>query len=98
MVRRSFWMVIGAVMGVWMVAKAQRAAARLTPGGAIEEAQRRARHLVNDLTASFDAGRRAKQATELDLRQQARTRPPLDAAARVGLAPPIPAEDLPVRR
>ena len=98
MARRSFWMVVGAVMGVWMVAKAQRAAARLTPGGAVEEVQRRARHLVSDLTASFDAGRRAKQATELDLRQQARTRPSIEAAARVGLAPPIPAEDLPVRR
>ena len=98
MARRSFWMVVGAVMGVWMVARAQRAAARLTPGGAVEEAQRRTRHLVNDLAASFDAGRRAKQARELDLRQQPRTRPTIDAAARVGLAPSIPAKDLPVRR
>lgn len=98
MVRRGFWMVVGAAMGVWMVAKVQRAAARLTPGGALEEAQRRVRHLANDVTASLDAGRRAKQAAEVDLRQQAWSRPAIDAAARAGLPPVDAAEEMPVRR
>ena len=98
MVRRSFWMVVGAVVGVWMLTKVQRTAARLTPRGAVGEVQRRVRHLGADLTASLDAGRRAKQATELDLRQQARSRSTIDAAARVGLASPAATEDLPVRR
>jgi len=81
MVRRSFWMVVGAVLGVWMVAKVQHAAASLTPKGAAEVAQRRLRHLRNDVTAALAEGRRAKQATELDLRQAARSRPAIDVAA-----------------
>lgn len=81
MVRRSFWMVVGAVLGVWLVAKVQRAAASLTPKGAAEVAQRRLRHLRNDLSAALAEGRRAKQATEVELRQAARPRPAIDVAA-----------------
>lgn len=82
MVRRTFWMLVGAGIGVWMVLKVQAAAARLTPNGALDEARRRLRHAGNDLTAALAEGRRAKQATEAELRQQARSRPAIDAAAR----------------
>ncbi len=98
MVRRTFWMVVGAVLGVWMVAKVQRAAASLTPSGAAEAAQRRVRHLRNDVFAALAEGRRAKRATEGELRQVARSRPAIDASARPGLPSAFPAEELPVRR
>ena len=85
-------MLVGAGIGVWMVLKVQEAAARLTPGGALDEARRRMRHVQNDLRAALAEGRRAKQATEADLRQQARSRPAIDAAARTAL--PAPEADL----
>ena len=98
MVRRGFWMVVGAVLGVWMVAKVQRAAARLTPSGAVQVLRRQARHLGNDLAAALAEGRRAKRATEVELRHTARSRPAIDAAARSGLAPALAPEEIPVRR
>lgn len=85
MVRRGFWLAVGAGIGVWMVLKVQEAASRLTPSGAVGAVQRAARHLGNDLGAALAEGRRAKQATEADLRQQARTRPAIDASSRSAL-------------
>ena len=98
MVRRGFWMVVGAVLGVWMVAKAQRATARLTPAGALDAARRRARHLGHDLSAALAEGRRAKRDTEVELRQAARSRPAIDAAARPGLPTAVAVEEIPGRR
>ena len=98
MVRRTFWMLVGAGIGAWMVVRAQQAVARLTPSGAAEAARRSARHLRNDLAAALDEGRRAKRATEQDLRQAARARPAIDVAARQAIAPASPAEDPPPRR
>jgi hypothetical protein len=100
MVRRTFWMLVGVGLGAWMVLRVQRAASRLTPNGALEVAQRHIRHLRNDVTAALDEGRRAKRATEQDLRQVARSRPAIDTAARPSLpsAPAKPAEEIPGRR
>lgn len=98
MVRRTFWMLVGAVLGVWMVTKVQRAASRLTPSGAVEAAGRHVRHLRNDVSAALAEGCRAKRATEAELRQAARSRPAIDVAARQGLPSARPAEEIPVRR
>lgn len=81
MVRRTFWMLVGVALGAWMVLKVQEAASRLTPSGAVEAAQRQVRHLRNDLSAALAEGRRAKQATEAELRQAARPRPAIDVSA-----------------
>ena len=86
MIRRGFWLTVGVVTGVWMVLKVQRAAARLTPSGALDEARRQARHLGNDLAAALAEGRRAKRITEAELRQAPRARAPIDVAAAPGLA------------
>jgi hypothetical protein len=84
-------MVVGAGLGAWMVVKVQRAASRLTPAGAIEVASRHVRHLRSDVAAALDDGRRAKRATEQELRQAARSRPAIDIAARAALqSPPAP--------
>ncbi len=91
MVRRTFWMLVGAGLGAWMVLKVQQAASRLTPAGAAGTLRRQVRHLGNDLSAAVAEGRRAKQATEHELRQVARSRPAIDAGARA-------TEELPVRR
>jgi len=98
MVRRTFWMLVGAGLGAWMVVKVQQAASRLTPAGAAESARRHVRHLRNDVTAALEEGRRAKRDTEQDLRQAARSRPAIDTAARPALAPANPAEEPPIRR
>ncbi len=84
MVRRTFWMVVGAVLGAWMVVKVQRAASHLTPSGALAAAQRRARHLGHDVTAALADGRRTKRATEAGLREMARSRPAIDASGSNG--------------
>jgi hypothetical protein len=89
-------MVVGAGIGVWMVLKVQEAAAKLTPSGALDEARRRVRHVGNDLTAALAEGKRAKRATEAELRQQARTRPAIDVASGPALSLLQPA-DLHVR-
>lgn len=96
--RRSFWMAVGAVLGVWVVGKAQRAASRCTPSGAAAAAQRHVRHLANDVQAAWAEGKRTKQATEVELRQMARSRPAIDVASRAGLPAAEAAEELPVRR
>lgn len=93
MVRRTFWMVVGAGLGVWMVLKLQAAAEKMTPTGALQVARRRVRHVGNDLRAALDEGRRVKQATEADLRQQARSRPAIEAAARTALPSGDPSEE-----
>ncbi len=87
MVRRTFWLLVGAGMGAWMVVKVQRAASRLTPAGAVEAVQRQVRHLRSDVGAALVEGRRAKQATEQELRMQAEARPAIDVAARPSLPP-----------
>jgi hypothetical protein len=97
-VRRGFWMLVGAGLGMWAVLKAQEAASRLTPGGAVEAAQRRARHLRNDIGAALAEGRRAKRDTEAELRQAARSRPAIDVTARSELLPGNHGEDLQIRR
>lgn len=96
--RRTFWLLVGAGLGAWMVLKVQEAASRLTPSGAAEALRSHARHLRLDLAASLAEGRRVKRATELDLRQTARSRPAIDVTARPGLAAGNPAEEAPVRR
>ena len=98
MVRRTFWMLVGAGIGAWMVVRVQQAVARLTPSGAVEAARRHARHLRNDLAAALDEGRRTKRATEQELRQAARTRAAIDVEARHSLAPAPPDEERPSRR
>jgi len=98
MVRRAFWMLIGAGLGVWIVLRMQRAAARLTPRGVVEDVQRQVRHLRNDLAAALADGRRAKRAAEVDLRQAARVRPVIDISIRPGLSPASPTEEIPVGR
>jgi hypothetical protein len=85
--RRTFWLLVGAGIGAWMVVRAQQAAARLTPAGAVEAAQRQIRHLRNDVAAALAEGRRAKRATEQELRQQAQARPAIDVTARTSLPP-----------
>jgi len=72
-------MLVGAAIGIWAATKVQRAASRLTPGGAVEAVQRQVGHLANDVAAALAEGRRVRQATELDLRQQVR-RPAIDVA------------------
>jgi len=89
MVRRGFWLVVGAATGVWMVLKVQRAAARLTPSGAAEEARRHVRHLRSDLAAALAEGRRTKRSVEAELRQAPRARPAIDVTAAPGLPPPV---------
>ena len=98
MVRRTFWLLVGAGIGAWMVLKAQEVASRLTPKGAAEAARRHVRHLTNDLGAAVAEGRRAKRATEQDLRHAAHSRPAIDVTARAGLPQPAAAEELPARR
>ena len=92
MVRRGFWLAMGAATGVWMVLKAQRAADRLTPSGAVDEARRHVRHLRADVAAAVAEGRRAKRATEAELRQLPRARPAIDVAAGPALSPAGPPE------
>lgn len=109
MVRRTFWMLVGAGLGAWMVVKVQRAAARLTPSGALTAASRHVRHLRNDVAAALDEGRRAKRATEQELRQTARSRPAIDIASRPALSSQLapearltpsrsPSQEIPGRR
>jgi hypothetical protein len=84
-------MLVGAGLGAWMVVKVQRAVARLTPAGAVAAAGRHVRHLRSDVSAALDEGRRAKRATEQELRQAARSRPAIDITARPALtSPPAP--------
>lgn len=75
-------MLVGAGMGAWLLLKAQRAAASVTPMGAAEMLERRLRHLGNDLAVALAEGRRTKQETEWELRQTVRTRPAIDAEVR----------------
>jgi len=90
MLRRGFWMAVGAATGVWMVLRVQRAASRLTPSGAAEEARRHVRHLRTDLAAALAEGRRAKQATEAELRQAPRARRAIDVPAGPALPVALP--------
>ena len=92
MIRRSFWMVVGAGIGVWLVLKVQAAASKLTPSGALDEARRRVRHVGNDLSAALAEGKRAKRATEAELRQQARTRPAIDVSSAPSMSLLAPAD------
>ena len=92
MLRRGFWMAAGAVTGIWMVLKVQRAAARLTPSGAAQQARSHARHLRNDVAAALAEGRRAKRATESELRQASRLRPAIDVAVASALPAARPPE------
>ena len=98
MVRRTFWLLVGAGIGAWMVIRVQQAVARLTPRGAADAARRSARHLRNDVAAALDEGRRTKRATEQELRQAARSRPAIDVPVRQALAPASPDEEKPARR
>lgn len=95
MIRRTFWMVVGAGIGVWMVLKLQAAAEKLTPNGALDMARRRMRHAGNDLSAALAEGKRAKRATEADLRQQARSRPAIDVSSTPALSLLAPADRTP---
>ena len=98
MFRRGFWLAVGAATGVWMVLKVQRAAARLTPSGAAEQARRHVRHLRADVGAALAEGRRAKRDTEAELRQAPRARPAIDVAAGPALPAARPAEQGQPRR
>ena len=92
MFRRGFWLLVGAATGAWMVLKVQRAAVRLTPSGAAAQARRHVRHLTADVSAALAEGRRAKRATEAELRAAPRVRPAIDVAAGPALPAPRAAE------
>lgn len=69
MVRRSWWLAVGAGLGIWAVLKVQQTTARLTPSGVVDGVVRHARHLGADLTAALAEGQRAKRLTEAELRR-----------------------------
>lgn len=75
--KRVLWMLVGG-LGVWLALNAKRGAGQVAPTGATDAALR----LRNDLAVALAEGRRAKMATEQDLRQAAWARPPIDAGVR----------------
>jgi len=86
--RRGFWLVVGAGLGVWAVLKVQRATDRLTPSGVVDGAARQVRHLGDDLGAALAEGRRTKRLTEAQLRQAVPARPAIDVPARQAIEVP----------
>lgn len=90
MVRRWFWVSVGAGLGVWAVLRVQRAAAGLTPAGVVDEAWGHLRHLGLDMAAALADGRRAKRSVEADLSQAVLARSALDVVAVAGL--PLPTQ------
>jgi len=88
MLRRGFWLTVGVGLGVWGVLKVQQAAARLTPSGALDSAVGHLRHLGLDAAAALDAGRRAKRATETELRKTVPIRVAIDVVAHPALPAP----------
>jgi len=92
MLPRAFWMAVGAATGAWMFSKIQRAASRLTPSGAAQQASRAVRHLGTDISAALAEGRRIKRSTEAELGRAPRARPAIDVAGRAGLPSARPGE------
>jgi hypothetical protein len=85
MLRRGFWLAVGAGVGVWAVLKVQQTTARLTPSGVVDGAVRHVRHLGNDLAAALAEGQRTKRLTEAELRQAVPARSPIDVVEHRGL-------------
>ena len=69
MLRRGWWLGVGAGLGIWAVLKVQQTTALLTPSGVMDGVARHVRHLGLDLSAALAEGRRAKRLTEAELRR-----------------------------
>jgi hypothetical protein len=66
MLRRVFWIAVGAFAAV----RLQRAASRVTPTGIVDQAARYFRHLVADVRAALGEGGRTRREVEVALRHQ----------------------------
>jgi len=85
MLRRGFWLAVGAGVVVWAVLKVQQATARPTPSGMVDGGVRQVRHLGNDLAAALAEGRRTKRLTEAELRQAVPVHSAIDVVEHRGL-------------
>jgi len=85
MLRRCFWLAVGAGVGVWAVLKVQQTTAQLTPSGVVDGAVRHLSHLGNDLATALAEGQRTKRLTEAELRQAVPARSAIDVVEHRGL-------------
>jgi len=67
-------MSMGAAVGVWAVARIQRAASHMTPTGMANDAQRFLSRLETDVRAAVREGARTKREVEADLRPSEQAR------------------------